>query len=181
MSTEDTTVLPAATTVRAPGVNRVPLIVASLVAVAALSAAALYFLRASTLEQSLAAAEARAADAERGAERAREDAKNLKIELSARDAELATLREAPLPVDVTFRAGRPGTGFIAQLDNRSDEPMLVEVAIRRGATGEDTTVHVEIPARGLGEIGPGTGWAFASGDTLTVRGGTHRPLQLRVP
>ena len=38
-------------------------------------------------------------------------------------------------------------------------------------------------ARAMGEIGPGNGWAFASGDTLKVSGAgdRYRALTLRVP
>jgi hypothetical protein len=84
---------------------------------------------------------------------------------------------------VTFRAGRPGTGFIAQIDNRQAEPVVVDVEIARAATGETTTLKLELPARAMGEIGPGNGWAFASGDTLKVSGAgdRYRALTLRVP
>lgn len=180
MASDDTTVLPASMAPRAPA-PKVPLLVASAVALAALSGAAWLHVQVGAVEQSLAAAEQRAADAANSAAAVRRELKAVQALLSERDGELAKLRDAPLPVDVAFRAGRPGTGFIAQIDNRSAEPLVVDVELARAATGERATVQLEIGAGGLGEIGPGNGWAFASGDTLRVSGGRYRGLMLRVP
>jgi hypothetical protein len=179
-SVDDTSVLPVSTAPAARA-SRVPVLVAGAVAVGGLVAAAWFHLQVGTLQQKLAGAQEQAAAASKSAASARRDLQAAQALIAQRDAELAKLREAPLPVDVTFRAGRPGTGFIAQLDNRGAEPMLVEVVIARPSTGETATVQLDIPARGLGELGPGNGWAFASGDTLRVSGGSYRALTLRVP
>lgn len=177
---DDTNVLPVSMTPRAPA-GRIPVAVAGAVALLSLAAAAWLYLQVGTLEQQVAAAQEQVATAAKSVATARRDLQAAQALVSQRDAELAQLREAPLPVDVTFRAGRPGTGFIAQLDNRGADPVVVDVAIARPSTGETATVQLEIPARGLGELGPGNGWAFASGDTLRVSGGRYQALTLRVP
>lgn len=177
---DDTNVLPVSMAPRAPA-SRIPVLVASAVAVVGLAAAAWLHLQVGALEQQLAAAQEQAAAASKSAANVRRDLQAAQALVAQRDEELARFREAPLPVDVTFRAGRPGTGFIAQLDNRGADPVVVDVAIARPSTGETVTVQLEIPARGLGELGPGNGWAFASGDTLRVSGGSYRALTLRVP
>jgi hypothetical protein len=177
---DDTSVLPALSAARAPA-SRVPVLVAAAVAVGGLAAASWFYVQAGSLQESLANAEARVAEASKATANARRELKAAQALVAERDAELAKFREAPLPVDVTFRAGRPGTGFIAQLDNRSAEAMVVDVTMARPGTGETTTVQLEIAARGLGELGPGHGWTFASGDTLRVSGGSYRALTLRVP
>jgi hypothetical protein len=178
-SVDDTSVLPVSIAPAAP--SRIPVLVAAAVAVGSLVAAAWFHLQAGTLQQQVVGAQEQAAAASKSAATARRDLQAAQALLAERDAELASFREAPLPVDVTFRAGRPGTGFIAQLDNHSVDPVVVDVAIARPATGETATVQLEIAARGLGELGPGNGWAFASGDTLRVSGGSYQALTLRVP
>jgi hypothetical protein len=180
MASDDTSVLPAMMAPRA-NAGRTPVIVAALVAVLALGAAGWSFLRANQLESQVAAAEQRATDAEGAASRARAELKKAQTTIADRDAELSKLRETPIPVDVTFRAGRPGTGFIAQVDNRSGDAIIVDIEIQRAWTNEGTTVQIDIPARGMSEIGAGNGWAFASGDTLKITSGSFRALTLRVP
>jgi Tfp pilus assembly protein PilX len=180
MASDDTSVLPTAMAPRA-GSGRTPLIVASVVAVGALVAAGFLFVKMNELEQQVASAESRASAAEGAVSRARAELKRAQAAVADKEAELAKLRETPLPVDVTFRAGRPGTGFIAQIDNHTGDAIIVDVAIERAWTNESTTVQIDIPARGMSEIGAGNGWAFASGDSLKISGGTYRPLTLRVP
>ncbi len=180
MASDDTSVLPAAMAPRA-NAGRAPVVVAAVIAVAALGAAGWSFMRANELEAQVAAAEQRASAAEGSASRARADLKKAQATIADKDAELSKLRETPIPVDVTFRAGRPGTGFIAQVDNRSGDAIIVDVEIQRAWTNEGTTVQIDIPARGMGEIGAGNGWAFASGDTLKITSGSFRALTLRVP
>jgi hypothetical protein len=177
---DDTTVLPSTMAPRAPA-SKVPVIVASLVAVAGLAGAGAMYAKANATAESLATEQSRVADLQRQVKKVRGELTAVQQELAAKTAELQKLQEAPLPVDVTFRVGRPGTGFIAQFDNRSAEPLLVIVDVSRPATGEQKTLDVEVPARGLGEIGVGNGWGFASGDVLTVKGGEYRPLTLRTP
>lgn len=179
-SSEDTSVLPATMAPRG-GASKVPVIVASLVAVAGLGAAAAMYVKANEAADALAGAQSRVTELQGQVKKARAELTAVQQELAARSAELQKLQEAPLPVDVTFRVGRPGTGFIAQFDNRSSEPLLVIVDVSRPSTGEQKTLDVEVPARGLGEIGVGNGWGFASGDVLTVKGGEYRPLTLRTP
>lgn len=180
MAVDDTSVLPV---LAAPGAgsSRTPLIVASVVAAAALAAAGWFFLQTHELQSQLDGATLRASAAEGSANRARAELKKAQATIADKDAELAKLQEMPLPVDVTFRAGRPGTGFIAQIDNHSGDAMVVDVEIERAWTNESTSVQIDIGPRGMSEIGAGNGWAFASGDTLKVKSGTFRPVTLRVP
>jgi hypothetical protein len=177
---DDTNVLPVAMAPRAPA-NPIPVLVAAAVAVVGLAAAAWSYLQVDALKQQVAAAQEQAAAASKSIANARRELQAAQALVAERDAELARFREAPLPVDVTFRAGRPGTGFIAQLDNRGAEPVVVDVEIVRPSTGETATVQLEIAARGLGELGPGNGWQFASGDKLRVSSGNYRALTLRAP
>lgn len=180
MASDDTSVLPTVMAPRA-GAGRASIIVASVVAAGALCAAGWLFLQKNTLEQEVASAVTRATTAEGAANRARAELKRAQDTIADKEAELSKLRETPLPVDVTFRAGRPGTGFIAQIDNHSGDAIIVDVQIERAWTNESTTVQIDIPARGMSEIGAGNGWAFASGDTMKISGGTYRGLTLRVP
>lgn len=179
-SSEDTSVLPAAMAPKAPA-SKAPVLVASIVALAGLAAGAAMYSKAQQAAEALESERSRVSELQGQLKKARAELTAVQADLAARTAELQKLQEAPLPVDVTFRVGRPGTGFIAQFDNRSAEALLVIVDVSRPSTGEQKTLDVEVPARGLGEIGIGTGWGFQSGDVLTVKGGEYRALTLRTP
>jgi hypothetical protein len=138
------------------------------------------------LHQSGQRAEALAA-ATAGAEQASTELTHAKARIHALEQEVATMKTAlagalkTLPVEVTFRVGDPGTGFVAHFDNTSTAPMRLTVEPRRARTGEYGRLEVTIPADSSAELAEKQGWAFRSGDTLTVSSGDFHPISLAVP
>ena len=104
----------------------------------------------------------------------------LEHELAAKKTELASALRT-LPVDVSFHVGEPGTGFVAHFENQSTAPMRLTVVPRRPRTGEYGRVELTLDADGSAELSEKQGWAFRSGDTLTVSSGEFRPVSLAVP
>jgi hypothetical protein len=175
---EDTVILPSV----AAKPPRVPLVpVLGIVALAASAAALVLYLQ--LADQKAAAASANAAHSESSARLALAERKvrTLEQELAARQAELDSMVKATLPVDVSFRVGEPGTGFIAHFENRSLSALKLIVQPRRPQTGEYGRFELDVEPQSSGDFAEKQGWAFRSGDTIAVSAGDFRSLSLQVP
>ena len=128
----------------------------------------------------LASATASAEQAHAELAHARSRVQALEHELAAKKTELASALRT-LPVEVRFHVGEPGTGFVAHFENQSTAPMRLVVEPRRPRTGEYGRVELTIDADGSAELSEKQGWAFRSGDTLTMSSGDFRPVSHAVP
>ena len=70
---------------------------------------------------------------------------------------------------------------MAHLENTSTATIRLTVEPRRSRTGEYARLELTIPADSSAELAEKHGWAFRSGDTLTMSSGDFRPLSLAVP
>ena len=175
---DDTIILPAVP-VKAP---RVPLIpVLSGVAAVALIGALVLYLQLNQRDQSLAAANAQNAQLTAELTRARQQNADLENTLAARQVELDSVLMAKLPVDVIFRVADSGQGFVAHFENHSTATLRLTVNPRRPSSGEYARLELSVPAQSSSDLAEKQGWAFKSGDTLSVAAGEYRPLTLQVP
>ncbi len=173
---EDTMVLPA-DALKKP----LPLLPAlACAAVLALVAAGFFFFQSSQRADALAAAAASADQAATEFARLHARVHELEQDLAAKKTELASALRT-LPVEISFHVGEPGTGFVAHFENQSTATMRVNVEPRRARTGEYGRLELTIPAESFAELSEKQGWAFRSGDTLTVSSGDFRPVSLAVP
>lgn len=177
---DDTSVLPALPAQRAGGRSFLTPILA-LVAIGGLAGTGVFYSRLEATETALAEANANATSLQSRISKAREDATKAEATIAQLNAEILKLKDAPLPVDITFRMGPPNAGLIARIENASLEPMTVSVAVTRPSTGESRELTVEAPVRGIAEVGATEGWHFQSGDVLTLSSGSYKPLQFRTP
>jgi len=148
--------------------------------VLAVAAAGFFFYQAGERADAEAAATAGAQQVKAELVRAKTRVRELEQELAAEKTELASALKT-LPVDVGFRVGEPGAGFVAHFENQSTAPMRLVVEPRRARTGEYGRIELTIPAAGSAEVAEKQGWAFRSGDTLTVTSDDFRPVSLAVP
>ena len=143
--------------------------------VLAVALALFFFYQSGKRADALAAATA-------GATQATADLTQAKTRIRALEQELANMKTAlasalrTLPVEVSFHVGEPGTGFVAHFENTSTATMRLTVEPRRARTGEYGRVELTIPADSSAELSEKQGWAFHSGDTLTVSSGDFRPV-----
>ena len=180
MVEDSTTVLPASMAPK--GVGRhllLPLLGA--IAIGAVLAAGYFFQRVGEQEGALAAARLETSEAQSKTVIARRQVDRLTAQIAALQSQLLKFKDAPLPALLDFRAGSPGKGFVAQVENQSPDALPVTVEAQRPSTGEKKSFELSVPPRGIAEIGAGDGWAFANGDTLTVSSGQFKPLSLRIP
>ena len=172
---EDTMVLPPNALKKPP---LVPLLAGG--CAVALALAGFFFFQASQRGSALATATAGAQQASAELARARQRIQDLEQDIATKQTELASALRM-LPVEVHFRVGEPGTGFVARFENQSTAPMRLVVEPRRARTGEYARVELTLPADGSAELAEKQGWAFRSGDTLTMSSGDFRPVSLAVP
>lgn len=172
----DTMVLPAAEAKKP--LPLVPALVA--VALLALAAAGVFFVQAGERAAALAAATATADQMKAELAHAKARVRDLEQELAAKQTELASALRT-LPVEVSFRVGEPGSGYVAHFENHSTATVHLSVEPRRARTGEYGRLEVTIPGAGSAELAEKQGWAFRSGDTLTLSAGDFRPVALAVP
>jgi hypothetical protein len=172
---EDTMVLPAS------ALQKPALVPALAVAAAvALLLAAFFLYQSHQRATALAAATAGAEQATAELARSRQHVHELERELAVKRTELASALRT-LPVEVSFHVGDPGTGFVAHFENTSTATLRLTVEPRRPHTGEYGRLELTIPAESSAELAEKQGWAFRSGDTLSVTSGEFRPVSLAVP
>ena len=175
---DDTIIMPA-TPVKPPGLPLVPVL--SVAALAAAVAALMLFLQVGQRTQALATATGESAQVAAELLRAQKHIAELEQQLAARQVELDSALMAKLPVDVIFRVADSGSGFVAHFQNRAASAMKLSVNPRRPSSGEYARLELSIPAQSAGDVGDNQGWAFRSGDTLSVSAVDYRPLSLQVP
>jgi multidrug efflux pump subunit AcrA (membrane-fusion protein) len=174
---EDTVVLQVVPRLPAPGV--LPGLIAAVVLFGA--AAGYFYLQGARRAQALDSAQAQVAALQSKASEADKRIEKLESQLAAQQLQLEQNSQLPLPLDITFRAGRPGSGLIARLQNLSNADINVAVRPRHIDTGETREFDLRLPAHALAELGQAEGWAFQSGDSLSVKSGSYQPLSLRAP
>jgi|GEM_PF-3587695 len=179
MSEESTTVMPASMAPKRTRSLLLPLL-GAIAAIAAL-AAGYFFQRVGEQEAALTAARMEASEAQSSASGARRQVERLTAQLASLQSQLLKVKDAPLPALIYFRAGAPGKGFVAQVENQSADALPVTVEAQRPSTGEKKSFDISVPPRGIAEVGADDGWAFTNGDTLMVSSGQLKPLSLRIP
>ena len=180
MVDDSTTVLAASMAPRRAG-HQLLLPLLGVIALAAALAAGYFFQRAGEPESVLAAARVEVSEARSNGAVARRQVERLTAQVGSLQSQLLKFKDAPLPALLDFRAGAPGKGFVAQVENQSADALSLTVEAQRPSTGEKKSFELNVPPRGVSEIGAGDGWAFTNGDTLLVSSGQFKPLSLRIP
>jgi hypothetical protein len=173
---EETVVLPALQRLQAPALVPVLSVAAFMLAVAT----GYFYLQSAHNGEALGAANSQVVTLRDELSKAQQKASTLEAQVVALQHESEQGVPLPLPVEVTFRAGRPGFGFVARFQNFSAGAIGLDVRVSR-ASGEQHQFILDVPVHGLVEAGHEQGWDFQSGDTLSVKSGNYSPLSYRVP
>lgn len=171
---EDTMILPAGVTKRPLPV--VPALAAAVVV--ALGTAGYFAYQAAGRTEAIVAANATTEELRGQLGRAEARVRQLESELAAKQTELASALRT-LPVDVHFNV--VNGQLVASFENHATRELDLVVEPRRARTGEYSRLDITVAAQGVGSIGEKQGWAFRSGDTLTVTAGDFKPVALAVP
>jgi hypothetical protein len=174
--TQETVVLPALQRFPAPALVPALTVAALILAVAT----GYFYLQSAHSGEALGEANSQVVTLRDELSKAQQKASTLETQVAALQHESEQGVPLPLPVEVTFRAGRPGLGFVARFQNFSAGAVGIAVRVSR-ASGEQREFPVDVPVHGLVEVGHEQGWDFQSGDTLLVQSGNYSPLSYRVP
>ncbi len=88
--------------------------------------------------------------------------------------ELANLPEAQ--VSVAFRKALLSSGNVVKIINTSTTSIAITAEIERTSTGRKRAYDLTLDANHAKEIGEFEGWAFVSGDVITIRQAGHKVL-----
>ena len=98
-------------------------------------------------------------------------------------AEAVALATPVVPVTISWRRAFTGPGLVAAFHNSSDKTLSVLVLVFNPTAKRQREFSLALPQTGNGaaEIGYGQGWAFASGDQLTVKSDGYRDVSAVTP
>ena len=71
-----------------------------------------------------------------------------------------------VPVDVTFKDGK--SGKVAVYVNSSAKPLPLQIMLVRPSVDRVRAFTLQVAANQSLEQGPGDGWSYRSGDTITI-------------
>ena len=110
-------------------------------------------------------------------------ASTLKSELGTTTQKLQTelSRKPPLPVGVRYRQAMLGHGLVAAFRNTSTQQLLFVVEVKNPTINGSKTFQLNIAPGMVQEVGYAEGWAFSSGDIISVANAAYEPLKATVP
>lgn len=86
-----------------------------------------------------------------------------------------------LPIEVQFRKALLGPGLVLRVQNTSDRALVALVKLKNPTTTEGKSFRLDMPARGVTEVGHKEGWVLGSGDTLEVSNAAFRTWTGSIP
>jgi hypothetical protein len=125
-------------------------------------------------EAALAAATAQSAHLRQQADELREQLTTVKHQLDE------TVKQK-LPLTVAFQSSRYGSGLVAVFRNNSPEPLTISVAISDPITHRRRESNFSIDANGLQTIGDSQGWVFSPGQSLQITSSQFGTTEYVVP
>lgn len=97
------------------------------------------------------------------------------LEASAsQQIEMASLPEAQ--VRISFRKALLSSGNVAKITNIATGSIAVTAEVERPSTGRKKAYELTLDTNQYKEIGELEGWAFVSGDVITIRQAGHKVL-----
>jgi len=91
------------------------------------------------------------------------------------------VRLPEMPIDVTYREAYMGDGLVAQFTNTSGKHLSVVVALHNTSIDYDKSYRLDLAPWETKELGHFEGWAFASGDTISVLSSQYKTKNVRMP
>lgn len=109
----------------------------------------------------------------------------LQRELAAQQAQMKQLetfaRLPDLPITATYRRAMMGPGLVIAFSNSSNRALAVGAQFKNPTLNLERSFRVDVPPRGVKEVGHLEGWTFASGDTITITHAEYKPVIITIP
>ncbi|MHB1092210.1 hypothetical protein [Thiobacillus sp.] len=112
-----------------------------------------------------------------------QEIEQLKAQLSYKetDVKAAAAAKPALPVVIGFRSSILGKGLVAEIENTSDRPLVVILAVRNPALSTARRFKLDLEPGSRTDFGHLEGWQFASGDEVGLFNDEFRALTVTVP
>jgi hypothetical protein len=96
------------------------------------------------------------------------------------NSQIQLANQAEVPVRVGFRKALMSSGNVAGFNNISGQTIAITININR-SSGQSRSFDVTLDAGMTKEIGEREGWAFISGDSITVTQPEHKSKTFQAP
>lgn len=115
-----------------------------------------------------------------------QEIEQLKARLSYRESDVQAVAAAAaakpaLPVVIGFRSSILGKGLVAEIENTSDRPLAVILAVRNPEHSTARRFKLDLAPGSRTDFGHLEGWQFAPGDEVSVFSDGFRALTVTVP
>lgn len=85
-----------------------------------------------------------------------------------------------VPVALTTSKGIIASGYVLQVRNTSSQTIAIKVSIERPADGKKKDYELTLDGGTGKNIGELEGWAFISGDRVSVTQAEHKPVEVSI-
>jgi uncharacterized protein YlxW (UPF0749 family) len=115
-----------------------------------------------------------------------QDRNNLVTQLNQTQQELVQTQQkltdkSRVPFSVTYRNALTGPGYVLVMTNRSDKALTVIATFENPTLNKKKSISILLRSGQAQEIGYAEGWAFSSGDQITLTNADYAPLSVHIP
>jgi len=89
--------------------------------------------------------------------------------------------KADMPVAVKYRTALTGPGLVLMVENRSSRHLALLATLKNPSLKNARNFRFDIPPGGTTEAGYREGWAFSSGDQITLSHDDYKDWQGNIP
>ena len=100
----------------------------------------------------------------------------LKTKLDEANKQIAIANQRETRVKVSFRKGFIDSGYVATFTNTYNQPVVITADFERPSSAKKRSAEMTFDPGQSKEIGESEGWAFVSGDTVTVNQDNHKSI-----
>jgi hypothetical protein len=97
-------------------------------------------------------------------------------QVTAETMQLLAASRPDLPIKLSFRPALLSQGEVAVMQNLSNQTLEITLDVQSSATGAHLRRALVINPGQTGQFGPQEGWAFASGQLVTLGNPAFRPI-----
>ena len=97
-------------------------------------------------------------------------------QITAETMQLLSASRPDLPIKLSFRRAQLSQGEVAVMQNLSNQTLEITLDVQNSATGAHFQRALVINPGQVGQFGPQEGWAFVSGQLVTLSNPAFRPI-----
>ena len=87
----------------------------------------------------------------------------------------------PIPIEVSYREALLGPGLVCIVENTSDRHLSVLATFMNPSLNQEKNFRLDVPPKGVTEVGHLEGWILASGDTIVLSHNDYKSWNGKIP